>query len=88
MIKHFKFLLVIAVALFTSCTKVLPDGGELDGEALLQIGLSVDSGVEIVTKGGDSPAMNPETVPHVDSMYVELYRYGKKLVNGKETGKE
>lgn len=88
MIKLFKFLLVIAVALFTSCTKVLPDGGELDGEALLQIGLSVDSGVEIVTKGGDSPAMNPETVPHVDSMYVELYRYGKKLVNGKETGKE
>lgn len=88
MIKLFKFLLVIAVALFTSCHKIHPEGGELEGEALLKIGLSVDSGVEVVTKGEDSPPMNPETVPHVDNMYVELYRYGKKLANGKETGKD
>lgn len=89
MIKLFKFLLVIAVALFTSCSKLHPEGGELEGEALLKIGLSVDSGVEVVTKGEDSPAMNPETVPHVDNMYVELYRYGKKLENGKdESGKD
>ena len=88
MIKHFKFLLIIAVALFTSCHKIHPEVGELEGEALLKIGLSVDSGVEVVTKGEDSPPMNPETVPHVDNMYVELYRYGKKLANGKETGKD
>ena len=89
MIKLFKFLLVIAVALFTSCHKIHPEGGELEGEALLKIGLSVDSGVEVVTKGEDSPPMNPETVPHVDNMYVELYRYGKKLENGKdESGKD
>ncbi len=88
MIKRLKFLLILAIMMLASCTKVGPSSEEFDGEALLKIGLSVDSGVEVVTKGEDSPAMNPETVPHVDSMYVELYRYGKKLANGKETGKE
>lgn len=75
--KHLKYLLIIATILFSSCTKVHPSGGELGEEALLQIGLSVDGGVEIVpTRSGEAKEMNPETIPHVDSLYVELYRYG------------
>lgn len=82
-------LLFMLPLLWTSCNKIHPEGGELEGEALLQIGLSLDSGVEIVTKGENSPAMNPATIPHLDDMYVELYRYGKKLENGKdESGKD
>lgn len=74
--KHLN-LLIIAAILVSSCTKVRPIGGESDGDALLQIGLSVDGGVEITpVKSDNSDAMDPATVPHVDSMYVELYRFG------------
>lgn len=77
MMKHIKFFLIILTILVSSCTKVRPIGGESEGEALLQIGLSVDGGVEITpVKSGDSDAMDPATVPHVDSLYVELYRFG------------
>ena len=84
--------MLLAVAL-SSCVK-----GQLDdslnaegGEALLQIGLTVDEGVQIVQTKADEA--EDSIFPEVDSMYVELYRFGKKIKydnNGKivEYGKE
>ncbi|MBO7248646.1 MAG: DUF4493 domain-containing protein [Bacteroidales bacterium] len=75
--RHLKFLLITTVIVLSSCTKIGPAGEEPVGEALLQIGLSVDGGVEIApTKSGEAKPMDPKTIPAVDSMYVELYRFG------------
>lgn len=77
MMKHLRILMIAVTIVLASCSKVQPDNVDLEGEALLQIGLSVDGEVEITpVKSGDSDAMDPATVPHVDSMYVELYRFG------------
>ena len=57
------------------------------GEALLQIGLSVDEGVQIVQTKTNGE--NESIFPEVDSLFVELYKYGKKLKpDGTEYGKE
>lgn len=87
MIKYLKYSLIAAMTiLLASCTRVEPDGDGLGGEALLQIGLSLDEGVVITpTRSSDEGVkpMDPETIPDVDSLYVELYREGKRLYFGK-----
>ena len=69
----------------SSCVKGQFDDvpGAEGGEALLQIGLSVDEGVQIVQTKADEDSIFPE----VDSLYVELYKFGKKIKpDGKEYG--
>ena len=71
----------------SSCVKGQFDDvpGAEGGEALLQIGLSVDEGVQIVQTKADEDSIFPE----VDSLYVELYKFGKKIKpDGKEYGKD
>ena len=75
--------MLLTVAL-SSCVK-----GQLDdslnaegGEALLQIGLTVDEGVQIVQTKADEA--EDSIFPEVDSMYVELYRFGKKIKYDKD----
>lgn len=77
MIRHLNFLLIALTVLVTSCTKLRPGEGET-GDALLQIGLSVDGGVEIAPTKSEAtyPAMDPSTIPSADDLYVELYRFG------------
>lgn len=75
--KPLKIWLFVLMVAMTSCTKVHPIGGELDGEALLQIGLSVDSGVDIVTKADETEEGDDSPFPTADELYVELYRLGK-----------
>ena len=50
------------------------------GEALLQIGLSVDDGVQIVQTKAEEDSIFPEE----DSLYVELYRFGKRIRPSKD----
>lgn len=71
----------------SSCVKGQFDDvpGAEGGEALLQIGISVDEGVQIVQTKADEDSIFPE----VDSLYVELYKFGKKIKpDGKEYGKD
>lgn len=77
----------MAVALSSCIRSQFDDAPDFEGgEALLQIGLSVDEGVQIVqTKAGEVD----EIFPEADSLYVELYKFGKKIKpDGTEYGKE
>jgi hypothetical protein len=84
--KLLRFLPIVAAIALVSCIKSPVEGipGASDEMGLLKLSLSVDDRVQIVpTKAG---ALDPDLVPHVDSVYVDLYRFGKKA--GKPNSKE
>ena len=84
--KLLRFLPIVAAIALVSCIKSPVDDipGASDEMGLLKLSLSVDDRVQIVpTKAG---ALDPDLVPHVDSVYVDLYRFGKKA--GKPNSKE
>lgn len=87
--KRLGFLPIILTVILSSCVKsqfeeTLDAGGE---EAFFKIGLSVDDRFQIVQSKAES-GIEESSFPHVDSLYVELYRFGKKIKDGKETGKD
>ena len=75
--------MLLAVTLSSCIRSQFDDTPEVPGgEVLLQIGLSVDDGVHIVqTKVGET---DQSVFPEVDSLYVEVYRFGKKLKYDKD----
>lgn len=75
--------MLLAVAL-SSCVKgqFEETPGIEGGEALLQIGLSVDEELQIVQTKADET--EESIFPSVDELNVELYRYGKKLKYDKD----
>ena len=75
--------MLLTVAL-SSCIKSQFDEtpGVEGGEALLQIGLTVDEGLQIVQTKTDET--EESIFPEADSLYVELYRFGKKLKYDKD----
>ena len=80
--------MLLTVAL-SSCVKSQLEETPIaeDGEAFLQIGLSVDEGVQIVQTKADETVES--IFPEVDSLYLELYKFGKKIKqDGTEYGKE
>lgn len=84
--KKLRFLPILLTILLSSCVDSTLNDGSVDaaGEALVRIGLSVDDSLQIVqTRAGE---LDPSLVPPVDSLYVELYRFGKK--QGKPNSKE
>lgn len=84
--KKFRFLPILLTIILSSCVEntLKDESAAADGEALLKVGLSVDDRLEIVqTKAGE---LDASLVPPVDSLYVELYRFGKK--HGKPNSKE
>lgn len=87
--KRLGFLTFLLAVVLSSCVKSQFEETQRAevGEALLQIGLSVDESLQIVqTKADDT---EESIFPEVDSLYVELYRFGKKInAEGKEYGKE
>ena len=73
--KNLRFLPVLLTVLLSSCTERIVDQTPVinDGEALLKVGLSIDDRVQIVkTRAGE---LDPSLVPHVDSLWVDLYRF-------------
>lgn len=83
--KSLRFLTILLTVILSSCVKSqfeeVPNA--TIGEALLQIGLSMDDKVQIVQTKAE-----PESVlPEVDSLYVELYRFGKKIKVDKDGNK-
>lgn len=84
--KKLRFLPILLTILLSSCVEGTLKNESVDaaGEALVKIGLSVDDSLQIVqTRAGE---LDPSLVPPVDSLYVELYRFGKK--QGKPNSKE
>ena len=84
--KKLRFLPILLTILLSSCVEGTLKDESVDaaGEALVKIGLSVDDSLQIVqTRAGE---LDPSLVPPVDSLYVELYRFGKK--QGKPNSKE
>lgn len=77
--KKFRFLPIALAVILTSCVKTpmveLQPGQE--GEGLLKIGLSVDESLQIVQTRAE--VLDASLVPHEDSLYVELYRFAKRL---------
>ena len=87
--KHLGFLTILLTVALSSCVKSQLEETPIaeGGMALLQIGLSVDEGVQIVQTKADET--EESIFPEVDSLYVELYRFGKKIKqDGTEYGKE
>ena len=84
--KQSRFLTILLATVLSSCVaNTLEDGSAgLEGEALLKIGLSIDDSLQIVQTRAQ--ALDASLVPPADSLYVELYRYGKK--QGKPNSKE
>ena len=84
--KSLRFLAVLLTIILSSCAGHIVDETPVinEGEALLKVGLSVDEGLEIVqTKAGE---LDASLVPHVDSLWVDLYRLSKRNANAmKET---
>lgn len=84
--KLLRFLPIVVAISLVSCIKSpmedMPVGSDEMG--LLKLSLSIDDRVQIVpTKAVE---LDPDLVPHVDSIYVDLYRFGKKA--GKPNSKE
>ena len=78
--KRLRFLAFLTCLLAVSCVKTPMDmTPEMsDAPGLLQIGLSVDGGVQILKS---SAALDPALVPAADSLYIDLYRSSKKTAN-------
>ncbi len=73
--KYLRFIPIVTIMLLVSCAKNSfdTDVDLAEGEGLLQVGLSVDESLQIVTKteeAEEADVLNPS----VDDFYVELYR--------------
>lgn len=82
--KKLGFLTALLAVALSSCIRSQFDEtpGVEGGEVLLQIGLTVEEGVQIVqTRAGE---IDDSIFPEVDSLYVEVYRFGKKLKYDKD----
>lgn len=84
--KTTRFLPILLAFVLASCVDgtLKDESASAGGEALLRIGLSVDDSLQIVQTRAES--MDASLVPSVDSLYVELYRFGKK--QGKPNSKD
>ena len=69
-----KFIILLLSILAVSCAKnpLEPQHPLYGGEGILQIGLSVDESLQIVSTKSDP---EESLIPSVDDFYVELYRY-------------
>ena len=79
--KNLRFLPILLTLVLSACTERIVDETPVinDGEALLKVGLTVDDRVQIVqTRAGE---LDPDLVPHVDSLWVDLYRLGVRNPN-------
>ena len=88
--KPLRFLTILLTLVLSSCVKSqfsqTPGlSGSMAGEALFRIGLSMDESVQIVQTRAN--ATQESVLPEVDSLYVELYRFGKKIKVDKEGNK-
>lgn len=81
--KRLRFLPIALAVMLASCVKnpmtEFTEGS--DGEGLLKIDLSVDESLQIVQTRSE---LDASLVPHVDSLYVDLYRYAEKILRDKE----
>ena len=84
--KKLRFLPILLAFVLASCVEstLKDDSTSAGAEALLKIGLSVDDSLQIVQTRSES--RDASLVPPVDSLYVELYKFGKK--QGKPNSKE
>ena len=85
--KKLRFLPIALAVFLSSCVKspMVEISSEEQGEGLLQIGLTVDESLQIVQTKAD---MDASLVPDADELYVDLYRFAKKIKtdkNGKVT---
>lgn len=86
--KHLRFLPILLMILASSCVKSTMDGSSVGdgGEGLLKVSLSVDEGLQIVSSKADGSALDEALVPLADSLWVDLYRFGKRNTSSsKET---
>ena len=81
--KKSRFLPFAAALILASCVEspieLIPSGEE--GEGLLRIGLSVDESLQIVQSKAEG--LDESLVPHADSLYVDLYKFGKRTDKSK-----
>ena len=89
--KKLRFLpILLTLIVLSACNKDIT-GGQGDasaGEALLKIDLSVDESLQIVQTKDGSGTLDEALVPLADSVYVDLYRFGKKIRYDKDGKKE
>lgn len=73
--KRLIFMLLASAFVLTSCAESVIEQihPEMEGEGLLQIGLSVDKSLQIVNT--KVSGLDESLVPSVDDLYVELYKY-------------
>ena len=73
--KYLRLIPIVAIMLLTACAKNSfdTDVDLAEGEGLLQVGLSVDESLQIVTKTEEAEQADVLN-PSVDDFYVELYR--------------
>jgi len=73
--KYLRLIPIVAIMLLTACAKNSfdTDVALSEGEGLLQVGLSVDESLQIVTKTEETQEADVLN-PSVDDFYVELYR--------------
>ena len=76
--KTFRFLPILLTILLSSCVRDVVDDTRYGqgGEGILKVALSVDDELQIVQS--KAAAMDESLVPHVDSIRIDLYRFGKK----------
>ena len=69
------FILLAAALMLSSCAESVIEQihPEMKGEGLLQIGLSVDENLQIVST--KASGLDESLVPSVEDLYVELYKY-------------
>lgn len=69
------FILLTAALMLSSCAESVIEQihPEMKGEGLLQIGLSVDENLQIVST--KASGLDESLVPSVEDLYVELYKY-------------
>ena len=69
------FILLTAALMLSSCAESVIEQihPEMKGEGLLQIGLSVDENLQIVST--KASGLDESLVPSVEELYVELYKY-------------
>lgn len=81
--KRLRFLPIALAVLLSSCDKtpVIESPESVDGEGLLKIDLSVDESLQIVETKSE---LDASLVPHVDSLYIDLYRFAKKIIKDKD----
>lgn len=86
--KTLRFLSILLTIALSSCVQSVVDetSSGTEKEGLLKIALSVDDQLQIVQSKADDSTIDESLVPLADSVWVDLYRFGKKSANAsKET---